>query len=228
MAIPQLKGDLKGGEKMKKNLSTFQRGSKSSRVSREATSSRPRGFTQHHFRSGRLGSQVKKHKNGAGFTLLELLVVIAIIGLLSTLAIVALNSARQKARDAKRVADIKQVQTALELYFNDQSAYPAGTTLALGAGTDCTTACDTISSTNGIAATVAGTTYMGLIPADPSAATGSECILTTSAVCHYSYTRVAASTVKYELLLYLEGATGSLLAGVNCATEAGIASTCTH
>jgi prepilin-type N-terminal cleavage/methylation domain-containing protein len=63
-------------------------------------------------------------KNKKGFTLIELLVVIAIIGLLSTLAVVALNNARQKSRDAKRVADVKQMQTALELYYNDCSGYP--------------------------------------------------------------------------------------------------------
>ncbi|MDD3711478.1 MAG: type II secretion system protein [Patescibacteria group bacterium] len=59
-----------------------------------------------------------------GFTLIELLVVIAIIGILATLAVVALQNARKNARDAKRVADIRQVQTALELYFNDYSHYP--------------------------------------------------------------------------------------------------------
>jgi general secretion pathway protein G len=63
-------------------------------------------------------------KNKKGFTLIELLVVIAIIGLLSTMAVVALNSARAKSRDAKRVSDIKQVQAALEMYMNDESHYP--------------------------------------------------------------------------------------------------------
>jgi general secretion pathway protein G len=66
-----------------------------------------------------------------GFTLIELLVVIAIIGLLSTLAVVALNNARAKSRDAKRVADIKQMQTALELFFNDCSSYPVSADLDL-------------------------------------------------------------------------------------------------
>ncbi len=62
-----------------------------------------------------------------GFTLIELLVVIAIIGILSSVVLASLNTARQKSRDAKRVADIKQVQVALELYFDDNRAYPATT-----------------------------------------------------------------------------------------------------
>jgi len=54
-------------------------------------------------------------KNKKGFTLIELLVVIAIIGLLSTLAVVSLNGARAKARDAKRVSDVKQISTLIEM-----------------------------------------------------------------------------------------------------------------
>ncbi len=64
-------------------------------------------------------------KNKKGFTLIELLVVIAIIGLLATLSVVALNNARERARDSRRVSDIKQIQTALELYFNAEDSYPA-------------------------------------------------------------------------------------------------------
>jgi type II secretion system protein G len=60
-----------------------------------------------------------------GFTLIELLVVIAIIGILSSVVLASLNSARQKSRDAKRISDIKQLQLALELSFDDNSSYPA-------------------------------------------------------------------------------------------------------
>jgi len=56
-----------------------------------------------------------------GFTLIELLVVISIIGFLTTLAVVSLNSARTKSRDGKRLSDMKQLQTAMELCLNANS-----------------------------------------------------------------------------------------------------------
>ena len=59
-----------------------------------------------------------------GFTLIELLVVIAIIGILSSVVLASLNTARKKGRDARRVADIKQLQLALELYYDANGAYP--------------------------------------------------------------------------------------------------------
>lgn len=62
--------------------------------------------------------------NKKGFTLIELLVVISIIGLLSSFAMVSLNSARQKARDALRKGDMAQLRTALYLYYDDNLGYP--------------------------------------------------------------------------------------------------------
>ncbi|HOZ56493.1 MAG: Type II secretion system protein G precursor [Parcubacteria group bacterium ADurb.Bin316] len=63
-------------------------------------------------------------KKNFGFTLIELLVVITIIGLLSSLAVVSLNSARIKARDALRKADTAQLRIALGLYYMDNNRYP--------------------------------------------------------------------------------------------------------
>ena len=65
-----------------------------------------------------------KKNSKKGFTLIELLVVIAIIGILSSVVLASLNSARRKGRDARRVADIQQVQLALELYFDSAREYP--------------------------------------------------------------------------------------------------------
>lgn len=60
------------------------------------------------------------------FTLIELLVVIAIIALLSSIVLTSLNASRAKARDAKRVSDLREVEKALELYANENNgAYPA-------------------------------------------------------------------------------------------------------
>jgi prepilin-type N-terminal cleavage/methylation domain-containing protein len=66
-----------------------------------------------------------KRKGNRGFTLIELLVVIAIIGILSSVVLASLNTARQKSRDAKRVSDIKQLQIALEFYFDANGGYPS-------------------------------------------------------------------------------------------------------
>jgi prepilin-type N-terminal cleavage/methylation domain-containing protein len=59
-----------------------------------------------------------------GFTLIELLVVIAIIGVLASTVLTSVNSARIKARDARRKADLRQISLALELYYDAYGAYP--------------------------------------------------------------------------------------------------------
>jgi prepilin-type N-terminal cleavage/methylation domain-containing protein len=71
-------------------------------------------------------------KSTKGFTLIELLVVIAIIGILSSVVLASLNSARQKGRDARRVSDLKQLQLALELFYdaNPSTGYPAALSAA--------------------------------------------------------------------------------------------------
>lgn len=136
-------------------------------------------------------------KKQQGFTLIELLVVIAIIGLLSTLAVVALNNARMKSRDAKRVSDVKQIQTALELYYNDANAYP-------------TTLGSTIASNS--------VTYMAAVPTNPAPVTDGDCTTETGT---YTYAAGTNETT-YTLSYCLGGAAGGVAAGTHTATPGGI------
>ena len=63
-------------------------------------------------------------KRNSGFTLIELLVVIAIIGVLSSVVLASLNTARAKARDTKRIADFREVSLALQLYYDKFGTIP--------------------------------------------------------------------------------------------------------
>ncbi len=60
-----------------------------------------------------------------GFTLIELLVVITVIGLLSAMVLVGLSGVRAQGRDTRRVADLRNLQNGLEIYFNKNNTYPS-------------------------------------------------------------------------------------------------------
>jgi type IV pilus assembly protein PilA len=141
----------------------------------------------------------KKIKN-EGFTLVELLVVIAIIGLLSTLSIVALNNARMKARDAVRVAAVKQMQTAFELYYNDVGKYPTTTIAGLGS-----------------AIKYNATVYMAIIPTNPAPRADGSC-----GDVPFVYATTTNSGSSYTLVYCLGGNSGGVTAGSHTATPAGI------
>ena len=68
-----------------------------------------------------------------GFTLIELLVVVAIIGMLVSVIMVSFGQARLRSRDSKRLSDIQQVRTGLDLYFNLGGGYPSAATWNTGA-----------------------------------------------------------------------------------------------
>lgn len=59
-----------------------------------------------------------------GFTLVELLIVLAIIGLLSSVVIASTTASRSKARDVRRIGDLKEIQLALAIYYDVNKVYP--------------------------------------------------------------------------------------------------------
>lgn len=64
-----------------------------------------------------------------GFTLIELLIVIVIIGILAVIVVgLVANNARNRADDAAAKADMREIQTALEMYYVDNEAYPGDAT----------------------------------------------------------------------------------------------------
>ena len=101
------------------------------------------------------------HKKQRGFTLIELLVVITIIGVLTTLVTTNFVGVRQRARDAQRKADIRQMQSALELYRSDVGRYPIQASTNRLSSVTCPTS-SSMSNPNG-----SGTLYMTKIPCDP-------------------------------------------------------------
>lgn len=108
---------------------------------------------------------MRRTELGRGFTLIELLLVIAMIGLLSSVVLASLNSARIKARDARRLADAKQIQTALELAYDRLGKYPSGSDSASGAAPSCWW-CNSIDGESTWIGGIAGTD-IPTVPRDP-------------------------------------------------------------
>lgn len=164
--------------------------------------------------------KIRSREASAGFTLIELLVVVSIIGILATTGTVSYSSARSKARDAKRVSDSRQLQTAIEIYFEVNSTYPPDGRVgrqgvALGEP-------DTVVfSDAGFSSEQRGQVYMIMVPKNPTPygapyvyrslnADGTDC---NFAPCD-----------AFELLFFLEKGSVDLKAGVNAVTQDGLTS----
>lgn len=141
-----------------------------------------------------------------GFTLIELLVVIAIIGILSSVVLASLNSARKKGRDARRIADLKQLQLALELYYdaNSTSGYPAALTVA----------------------SLVTPGYISVIPADPSGGTAAYGYVQMGSGSGYYLGAILETTGQTNVLASDNDANQAITingAATNCNANAGLA-----
>lgn len=134
-----------------------------------------------------------------GFTLIELLTVISIISVLTAVLTVAFVAVSGRSRDATRKNNIKQIQSALELYKNDNGTYPPTATIT---SITCNSPFRTGVSPNFI-------TYMTKFPCDPKGTL-------------YSYV-TASSDSTYTLASCLENSAdkearigGTAPAGLSC------------
>lgn len=139
------------------------------------------------------GIKVEKTSNKV-LIMIIISVSILVISLLSTWAVVALNNARMKSRDAKRVSDIKQIQTALELYYNDIGKYPekifSGQKIEYGTEV-----------------------YMSYVPSNPKPNDGT-CPLNFE----YQY-NVSQDLSNYEIIFCLGSETGEIKGGINAVSR---------
>ncbi len=159
-------------------------------------------------------------KENKGFTLIELLVVLAIIALIGTMAGVAVMSAREKSRDFKRMADMTEIQSALEDYFNQNNIYPEGSTLPLG---------DTVQSacisSEGFKSSCSGDSivFMSIVPAIYGGGLKDLVQCGDPARTAYCYSQLQdgasyAINVEFERNIPERG----IIKGVNCATPTGL------
>lgn len=185
-------------------------------------------LTQHYFFAKKIGLQTNRNnqnnlqtetfqKSGAGFTLIELLVVLAIIGLLAGVIMIALSTARVKARDAKRAGDIRQTISALEQYHIAQGIYPTGTASVASAGNG-----SLLSDANALNGSIEPMTpnYLPIIPVAPVPADGSCSSAGVNSNDYWYQSADDGST--YTITFCLGKITGQWNEGVRYATPDGV------
>lgn len=139
--------------------------------------------------------------------MIELLVVVAIIGLLSSVVLVSLDSARAKARNTQRLADLREIRTALETYRNENGSYPSTAAAWRGSCAGFGPYPNT-----GTGAWIPGLAprFMSVLPSDPRpTADGNGCYVYKSDGANYKV--MAQITVEPPII-----STGTYVAGTPC------------
>lgn len=146
-----------------------------------------------------------RNKNRNGFTLVELLVVISILGVLVSVALAAFRSSQVKGRDAQRKSDLKQMSSALELYYSDYGQYPTSGSNKIAA---CPSTTATVCPWGTGEFTDGRTIYFKTLPLDP---------VSTSS---YYYRIVDAGiNQKFQLFAHLENSQDPNCLSGNCASS---------
>ncbi|MCU0679947.1 MAG: hypothetical protein MUF50_01415 [Planctomycetes bacterium] len=144
---------------------------------------------------------MKFNRCASAFSIFEVTLVVAIIAIITVFSITTLNSSREKARDAKRVADITQLKMALEFYYNDAGGYPSDSAFIPGQSLSYT---NPQSGQNKV--------YLNQIPFAPIPPDG-ECLEENNS---YNYFSENPST--YAIRYCLGNKSQELARGVNVAT----------
>ncbi len=147
-----------------------------------------------------------------GFTLIELLVVISIIGLIATISAVALKNARIKSRDAKRLADMKQLHSAMELCLDANSGSYTTPTVCCTLGANN----KVFQCSGGLLTSMPG---IGQLKDPSNVAATVSCDGNNTTPCEYTFLSPITTTA-YTVRFFLEGPGGT--SGNRTLTHTGI------
>lgn len=143
----------------------------------------------------------KTARKFTGFTLIELMVAMSVIAVLSTIAFTSYSNAQKSARDARRKADLNQINLYLQYYYSDNGQYPQAGNCNGGVGFQPGYGPCIVNSTAGTTWIPALSTYASRLPIDPLN-TGSP--PQSAGNFSYAYGNVSADGQHYDLYTQLE------------------------